>query len=78
MLFGLSIVHLGPTGAQLLVDHLRTLGAIMAADAEEIAGIDGIGPVIAIGTHDFFAVRPTGSWWRDWSGGGHHRGSRTR
>ena len=55
LLFGLNIVHLGPTGAQLLVEHLRTLDAIMEADAEEIAGIDGIGPVIARSVHDFFA-----------------------
>lgn len=55
LLFGLNIVHLGPTGAQLLVDRLRSLDSIRSASPEEMADIDGIGPVIARSVHDFFA-----------------------
>ncbi len=56
LLFGLGIIHLGPTGAQLLVDRLRTLEAIRAASPEEMAEIDGIGPVIAQSVSDYFSV----------------------
>ncbi|MCO5318767.1 MAG: NAD-dependent DNA ligase LigA [Microthrixaceae bacterium] len=55
LLFGLNITHLGPTGAQLLVEQLRTLEAIRNASVEEMAAIDGIGPVIASSVHEFFA-----------------------
>lgn len=54
LLFGLNIVHLGPAGAELLVDSLGTLDAIRDADEERLAAIDGVGPVIARSVHDFF------------------------
>jgi DNA ligase (NAD+) len=54
LLFGLNIVHLGPTGAQLLVDGLGSLDAIRSASVQEMAAIDGIGPVIARSVHQFF------------------------
>jgi DNA ligase (NAD+) len=54
LLFGLGIVHLGPAGAELLVDSLGDLEAIRLADVEALAAIDGIGPVIARSVHDFF------------------------
>lgn len=56
LLFGLNIVHLGPTGAQLLVDGLRSLDAIRRASVEDMADIDGIGPVIARSVYEFFSV----------------------
>jgi DNA ligase (NAD+) len=55
LLFGLNIVHLGPTGAQLLVDGLGSLDAIRSASVQEMANIDGIGPVIAESVHQFFS-----------------------
>ncbi len=55
LLFGLNIVHLGPTGAQLLVDSFGNLEAIRSASEEELALVDGIGPVIAESVHQFFA-----------------------
>jgi DNA ligase (NAD+) len=55
LLFGLNIVHLGPAGAELLVEHLGGLDAIRSASVEQLAAIDGIGPVIARSVHDFFA-----------------------
>lgn len=55
LLFGLNIVHLGPTGAQLIVGRLGDLGHIRAAGVDELAAIDGIGPVIAASVADFFA-----------------------
>ncbi|MEZ5238856.1 MAG: NAD-dependent DNA ligase LigA [Microthrixaceae bacterium] len=55
LLFALNIAHLGPTGAELLVDDLGSLEAIRSASVERIASVDGIGPVIANSVSDFFA-----------------------
>ena len=55
LLFGLNIVHLGPSGAELLVGSLGTLAAIRSASVEELSAIDGVGPVIAESVHAFFA-----------------------
>ena len=55
LLFGLNVVHLGPAGAELLVDALGALDAIRGADVDQLAGIDGVGPVIAESVHRFFA-----------------------
>lgn len=58
LLFGLNIVHLGPTGAQVLVDAFGSLDAIRNATIEQIEAVDGIGPVIARSVNDFFS-QPT-------------------
>jgi DNA ligase (NAD+) len=55
LLFGLNIVHLGPTGARLLVDALGSLEAIRGATEEELSAIEGVGPVIAASVHDWFS-----------------------
>ncbi len=55
LLFGLNIVHLGPTGAQLLVDSFGSLAAIRVASEEELAAVDGVGPVIAESVHHWFS-----------------------
>lgn len=55
LLFGLNITHLGPTGAQLLVDAFGDLDAIRNASAEQIESVDGIGPVIARSVSAFFS-----------------------
>jgi DNA ligase (NAD+) len=55
LLVGLGIRHFGPAGAELLAAHFGHLDAIAAASAEEIAAIDGVGPVIARSVADYFA-----------------------
>jgi DNA ligase (NAD+) len=55
LLVGLSIRHVGPTAAQALARELRSLDAIMAASAAELAAVDGVGPTIAAAVVDWFA-----------------------
>jgi DNA ligase (NAD+) len=55
LLVGLSIRHVGPTAAQALAQEFRSLDAIMAASAEELAAVDGVGPTIAKAAADWFA-----------------------
>jgi DNA ligase (NAD+) len=47
LLVGLSIRHVGPTAAQDLARHFRSIDAVMAASAEELAAVEGVGPVVA-------------------------------
>lgn len=56
VLVALSIRHVGPTAAQALARAYRSLAAIRAADAHELATVDGVGPVIADAIVDWFAV----------------------
>ena len=55
LLTGLNIRHLGGTTAEVLARAMGDLDRIMAADADEIAAVEGIGPVIAQSVHAFFA-----------------------
>ena len=55
LLVGLSIRHVGPTAAQDVARHFRTLDAVMAATPEELAGVEGVGPVVAQALHAWFA-----------------------
>jgi DNA ligase (NAD+) len=54
LLFALGIPHVGGTVARLLARHFGTLNAVRAATQEEIAAIDGVGPVIAQAVRQFF------------------------
>ena len=56
LLVALNIRHLGPTVAKLLAARLRTLDGIRTANAEDIAAIDGIGPIIAEAVEAWFAT----------------------
>ena len=56
MLVSLSIRHVGPVAARALADHFGSLEAIRAATAEELAAVDGVGPIIADALIDWFAV----------------------
>lgn len=56
LLVGLSIRHLGGTGSQVLARAMGHLDRIMAAPVEEMATIEGIGPVIAASVGQFFAL----------------------
>ncbi|HVM28552.1 MAG TPA: NAD-dependent DNA ligase LigA [Mycobacteriales bacterium] len=54
LLVGLSIRHVGPTAAQDVARQFRSLDAVMAASPEELAAVDGVGPVVAQALHDWF------------------------
>ena len=54
-LVALGIRHVGETVATLLADHFAGLDALIAADAEAIAKIEGVGPTIAESVARFFA-----------------------
>ena len=56
LLVGLSIRHLGAAGSVLLARHFRHLDRIMAASAEELAGVEGVGPTIGASVERFFAL----------------------
>ncbi|WP_420431077.1 NAD-dependent DNA ligase LigA [Candidatus Poriferisocius sp.] len=54
LLVGLNIRHLGDTTSELLADAFGHLGRIMAASEEELAEVDGIGPIMAESVYEFF------------------------
>ena len=56
LLVGLSVRHLGANTSQLLARAMGHLDRIMTAPEDEIAGIEGIGPVIAASITRFFAL----------------------
>jgi DNA ligase (NAD+) len=60
VLVALSIRHVGPTAARALATQLGSLDAIRAATGDELAAVDGVGPVIAEALREWFAV--------DWHG----------
>jgi DNA ligase (NAD+) len=56
LLVGLSIRHLGSAGSVLLARHFRHLDRIMAASADELAAVEGVGPTIGSSVQRFFAL----------------------
>ena len=56
LLVGLSIRHLGSTGSQILARHFRHLDRIIAASAEELSAVEGVGPIIGASVQRFFAM----------------------
>ncbi|MDO8688751.1 MAG: NAD-dependent DNA ligase LigA [Dehalococcoidia bacterium] len=54
VIFALGILHVGDQTAQLLANHFRSLERIAGATVEEIAEIQGIGPVVALSVHSYF------------------------
>lgn len=56
LLVGLSIRHLGATGSQILARHFRHLDRIVSASTEELAEVEGIGPIIGASVQRFFAT----------------------
>jgi DNA ligase (NAD+) len=54
LLFGLGIRYVGEHVAELLAQHYGSMGKLLSATAEEIAGIYGIGPRIATSVARFF------------------------
>jgi DNA ligase (NAD+) len=56
VLIALSIRHVGPTAARALAQSLGSMQAIREASEEDLAGVDGVGPVIAVAVKEWFAV----------------------
>jgi DNA ligase (NAD+) len=61
LLVGLSIRHVGPTAARALARELGSLDAIAAATVDDLAAVDGVGPIVAGAVVDWFAQ----DWHRD-------------
>jgi DNA ligase (NAD+) len=55
LLVGLSIRHVGPSAAQALAREFRSLDAIAAAPAEQLASVEGVGMTIAEALVAWFA-----------------------
>ena len=55
LLVGLNIRHVGGAVAETLATHFGHLDRLLDATEDEIAQVEGIGPVIATSVHDFFA-----------------------
>lgn len=54
LLVGLNIRHLGDTACELLAEAFGNLDQIMGATIEELAEVDGIGPIMAESVYEFF------------------------
>jgi DNA ligase (NAD+) len=54
LLYGLGIRHVGEIAAQILARHFGGLDALASASVEAIAGVRGIGDVIARAVYDYF------------------------
>lgn len=55
LLVGLNIRHLGGAGSVALAEHFGHLDHIEGASEEEIAGVEGVGSIIARSVHDWFS-----------------------
>jgi DNA ligase (NAD+) len=56
VLVALSIRHVGPTAAQALARHFRSMEAIEKASQEELSGVEGVGPTIVESLREWFTV----------------------
>jgi DNA ligase (NAD+) len=56
VLVALSIRHVGPTAARALAGHFASMDAIASASLDELAAVEGVGPVIAESVQEWFAV----------------------
>ena len=56
VLVALSIRHVGPTAARALATHFGSVEAIREASVEELAGVDGVGEIIAESVKRWFEV----------------------
>jgi len=55
LLVGLNIRHLGGAGSEVLARAFGHIDHIASASVDELAAVDGVGPVIAQSVHDWFA-----------------------
>jgi len=56
VIVSLSIRHVGPTASRALATAFGTMDAIRAADADTLAAVEGVGPVIAEAVRRWFEV----------------------
>ena len=56
ILVALSIRHVGPTAARALATALGSLENIMAAEEQQLADVEGVGPTIAAALREWFDV----------------------
>jgi DNA ligase (NAD+) len=56
LLVGLSVRHLGTTGSRVLARAMGHMDRILAASTDEMAEVEGVGPVIAASVHEFFSL----------------------
>ena len=54
VLVALSIRHVGPTAARALAQHLGSMQRVREATTEELAAVEGVGPVIAESVREWF------------------------
>jgi DNA ligase (NAD+) len=54
VLTGLAVPHVGETNADLLAQEFGNINDLMNAPQERLAGVKGIGPVLAESVHQFF------------------------
>ena len=55
-LVALNIRHVGPVAARALATWFGSLDAIMAAERDELAAVEGVGPIIADSLREWFQV----------------------
>jgi DNA ligase (NAD+) len=55
LIFGLGIRHVGASVAELLAGRFPSIGALIAASAEDVAAIEGVGPVTAENVREYFS-----------------------
>ncbi len=55
-IFALGIRHVGLQSAKILVAKFKTLEILMKAKPEELANIEGVGPVMAESIYEFFST----------------------
>ncbi len=56
VLFGLGIVHVGSSVADALATAFPSVELLRAATEEELAQVDGVGPVVASSVAEFFSI----------------------
>ncbi|MFW8745938.1 helix-hairpin-helix domain-containing protein, partial [Mesorhizobium japonicum] len=55
-LVALSIRHVGPVAARALAAYFGSVDAMRAATRDELAAVEGVGPIIADALRDWFEV----------------------
>ena len=57
VVYGLGILHIGVNAAGVLAARFLSIDALGAAGVEELADVEGIGPIVAQSVVDFFAAK---------------------
>ena len=70
VIVSLSIRHVGPTAAQALATHFKSIDAISKAQSEALSQVDGVGGVIADSIVDWFKVQWHQQIIEQWSAAG--------